>query len=186
MQSENSLVRQNDAEKELIIKLINDDKAAFTEIFQLYYKRVYFIAIRYLKDKPLAEDAIQEIFSKIWLNRKALNPDLSFKAFLYKMSTNHLLNVLRNSASAQRKILEFSALSAKEETIDSVNVSIEQSENLSKAIEQLPKKRRIIVKLRLFKGLSNDEVAKKLKISINTVKWQYTLAIKDLRRHLNV
>lgn len=167
-------------EKELASRIANGERIAFEILFNKYYKSLYVLAMKYLKDPVLSEDAIQEIFLKIWLNRSSINPDASLKGYLHTITKNYILNSLRNNAVVTKRIIEYTRINS-----NPVNPNIAESDfsigMVYKAIESLPKKRRIITKLKLYKGLDNQSIAKKLKLSVNTVKFQYGLALKQIR-----
>jgi RNA polymerase sigma-70 factor (family 1) len=173
-------------EKNRIRLIIDGDKQAFADIFHEYHKTIYFIVLKYLKDESLAEDALQEIFLKIWVNRALINPDLSFKSYLYAVAKNHVLNLLRTDALVAEKIMDYSARLDHRIDPEEFEKTIEISEVLRNAIESLPKKRRVIVKLKVYKNSSNLQVATRLNISVNTVKVQYNLARKQLRAYFNL
>lgn len=166
-------------ERDLATRIVNGERLAFEQLFNKYYKSLYVLAMKYLKDPVLAEDAIQEIFLKIWTNRLSINPDSSLKGYLHTITKNYILNSLRNDSVAAKKIIEYTRLN--NDTTSDIIDSEFSIGVVYGAIESLPKKRRIIAKLKLYKGLDNLAVAKKLKLSINTVKFQYSLALKHIR-----
>ena len=81
------------AEKTYLSALRNDDVKSFDKLFSDYGKRLYHFAYGYLKAKEEAEGVVQEVFLRIWRNRKQLNPDLSFKAYLFKIAYHYILEL---------------------------------------------------------------------------------------------
>ena len=171
--------RNSDFEKDEIQLFINGDQFQFEKIFQTYHRSVYAIALRYLKDAALAEDVVQEVFTKLWNNRTSVNPEQSLKGYLFTIAKNHILNTIRNNTKAKERILQY--FNERDRNSNNETDAPELTTLIYKAIEFLPKKRRVIVKLKLFKGLDNKAVAAKMHVSINTVKVQYTKALKFLR-----
>jgi RNA polymerase sigma-70 factor (family 1) len=173
-----------DHEKELAIRIAEGDKTAFEKLFNAHYKGLYILATKYLKDESLAEDAVQEIFCKLWTGRTSINTELSIRNYLFTIAKHHILNVLRDNGSAARKIIayaEVNNVSGVDESGDRVALS-ELSTSVYKIIDSMPKKRRIIAKMKLYKGLDNQKIAAKLHLSVNTVKFHYSLALKQIRR----
>jgi RNA polymerase sigma-70 factor (family 1) len=170
-------------EKKLAALIAEGNKEAFEELFNAHYKGLYILATKYLKDESLAQDAIQEVFCKLWTSRASINTELSIRSYLFTIAKNHILNVLRNNSSAAKRIIEYTQVNARhqEDSDDGVALS-ELSVNVYKIIDSLPKKRRIIAKLKLYKGLDNQKIAAKLHLSVNTVKFHYSLALKQIRK----
>ena len=100
------------------------------------------------------------------------------------MLKNYLLNEIRNNYSALEKNYELA-----QETIEYENEILERleekemNEQLYRAIGDLPEQKRAVCLYKLKKGLSNQEIAEKMQISIPTVKTHYSQAIKLLREH---
>lgn len=83
-------------ERELVLKLINDDENAFCELYSIYRNRLIYFAMRYLKSRDFAEDIFQDTFTIVWQSRKFINLDSSFSAYLYTIMRNRILNMLRD------------------------------------------------------------------------------------------
>lgn len=56
----------------LVHKIKKGDQNAFRKLYDRYHEQLYFLAKRYLKDQYLAEDAVQDLFLKVWSKRKKL------------------------------------------------------------------------------------------------------------------
>lgn len=169
----------------LLIRLKSGDETAFREIYHKYHKPLHFIAYKYLRNSDLSDDALQDIFLKLWVNKDSLNGNLSLKGFLFTSLKNHLLNTLRNHKIHQNKQSE--ATSYIEAALNETEVNLQYGEYnqiVQNGIEKLSPQKRHIFKLRTFDGLNNEEVARELQISINTVKFQFSQATKFLRKYL--
>ena len=83
-------------ERELVLKLINDDENAFCELYSIYRNRLIYFVMRYLKSRDFAEDIFQDTFTIVWQSRKFINLDSSFSAYLYTIMRNRILNMLRD------------------------------------------------------------------------------------------
>jgi RNA polymerase sigma-70 factor (ECF subfamily) len=170
---------------ELTIRLKQQDESAFETLFRRYYGYLYSIAIHYVKDPALAEDAVQEIYIKLWTNRGQLDERLSVKNYLATAMRHQILNTLRNEKRAILRHLSHQATKPTADTSTEETLTLnEYSSVVNNGLRQLSAQRRLVFTLRSEKGLSNEEVAAQLQISINTVKVQYYHACRFLRDYL--
>jgi RNA polymerase sigma-70 factor (family 1) len=175
-----------DAEKEITLRLKAGDENAFEEIFYRYYKHLLAIGIKFLKNPDLAEDAVQDIFLKLWDHRDALNETYSIKNFLSVSMKNHVLNVIRNNHQSIWEYLsvEMEELNGEDTTSDAFQLQ-EYGAILEQGMQKLPPQREKVFRLRVFNGLDNEQVARQLSISVNTVKSQFTQATRFLKDYLS-
>ncbi|RCR67202.1 RNA polymerase sigma-70 factor [Larkinella punicea] len=175
-----------DAEKEITLRLKAGDENAFEEIFYRYYKHLLAIGIKFLKNPDLAEDAVQDIFLKLWDHRDALNESYSIKNFLSVSMKNHVLNVIRNNHQSIWEYLsaEMEELNGEDTTSDAFQLQ-EYGTILEQGMQKLPPQREKVFRLRVFSGLDNEQVARQLSISVNTVKSQFTQATRFLKDYLS-
>ncbi|MDR2947715.1 MAG: RNA polymerase sigma-70 factor [Prevotella sp.] len=161
------------------------NKEAFTAIYNKYHKQLYVLAFTYLKDKYMAEDAIQHVFTKLWEFHQDIAIKVSLKNFLYTITKNYILNQIRNENMVIRKNYELAQTIENYE--DNLLQTIEEKELMSlfnKALSMLPEQKRAVCLLKFEEKLSNQEIADKMQISINTVKTHYAQALKILRAQL--
>lgn len=157
----------------------NGDKHAFNQIFNLYYKRLCFFASGIINEEN-TEDVVQESFIKLWERRDKFEDLRSVKAFLYLTTKNTCINHYHH----QHVVLQFEAKTSP--SIDEPNmmqrlIEAEVLNEVQQAVQQLPKNCRKIICLSYFDGMSNQETADHLKISINTVKTQKVRSLRILR-----
>jgi RNA polymerase sigma-70 factor (family 1) len=172
-------------EKDIVQRLKSGEVQAFDEIYNLYSKRIYRFAYSFLKTKVNAEEIVQEVFLRVWEKRAKINKYYSFKAFLFTVSHNIIIDNFRENLKEQ-KYVEF----LKENAVvfhSDTEMSMEYSE-LNKmywdAIDLLPERRRLIFKLHRIEGLSYSEISQKLNISNKTVENQMSSALKFLKEKL--
>jgi len=160
----------------------NGDMGAFNHVFNFFYKRVCFFAAGIVNEN-FAEDIVQDAFVKLWERRRSFNDLNSIKAFLYLTTKNSCINSYKH----QKVIDKFE--SAQVEVIEESNVihqliEAEVLEEVQQAVEQLPPGYRKVIYLSYFEGLSNQETADYLQVSINTVKTQKVRSLRILREIL--
>jgi RNA polymerase sigma-70 factor, ECF subfamily len=134
-----------------------------------------------------AEDIVQETFVRIWRHRAEWKPSGTVGAYLYRITRNLALNVVRNRRIRQR-LAEVRGEElfrvATPPTADEVFEAELLQEELEAAIASLPERRREIFVLCRYHRLSHREIAQTLGISIQTVANQMRSALADLRRAL--
>jgi RNA polymerase sigma-70 factor (ECF subfamily) len=135
----------------------------------------------------MAEDAVHEVFVKLWLHREQLDPAQGVKNFLFKCLKFHVLNVIRDQQRALTKQQGFTLVSpASHEEPEASVLFNDYKRAMDHAIERLSPRKKDIFKLRTVDGLSNEQIAARLGISINTVKLQFSQASQLLKHCLKV
>ncbi len=135
-------------------------------------------ALRIVDDADDAEDLVVETFLKTWHQVEEGGEIDNFKAFLYRVVRNECISFLRRKKETVG--VEFIP-EVDEETVD----TSERDAEIWKAIDQLPEKCREVFLLSKCDGLTNEEIAEELGISIKTVKNQMTKAFSRLREALS-
>lgn len=158
------------------------DETAFNHLFDEYYASLCFFAAKYLNDLDLSRSLVQQVFIDLWVKRKKIEIDISFKSYLYRSVKNRCIDYLRK----EKKV------SCITENIDglyqiSFTDLVEEAELkdlINRLINQLPPKCRKIFLLCRFEGLKYGEIAQELRISVKTVEMQMGIAMKKLREKL--
>jgi RNA polymerase sigma-70 factor (ECF subfamily) len=169
----------------LVQKIRDGNQKAFREIYDRYHVQMYYVAKRYVKRPCIAEDAVQDIFVKLWTKRDQLDETKSIKGFLFTMLRNHVMNMLRDRKDEIVSVSEVNEkwLPRQNLTEDDVLYK-EYHEILKQGINELSDRKRQVFELRTLSGHSNAEVAKILKINIRTVKTHYYNSSKFMRAYL--
>ncbi len=174
-------------DKQLINNLKEGDDDAFEKLYTTYHKPLYGIAVKWLKNRTLAKDAVQNVFLRLWNYRTKLDSSRanSLKPLLITFLRNEVLNTIRNREKRIREHIEF-AWQKKKKTNNTEEAVIFSDYNRIKesGLKELSYRQEQIHRMRNEQGLSNKEVAKKLNISIHAVKSQYYLATRSLRDYM--
>jgi RNA polymerase sigma-70 factor (ECF subfamily) len=169
-------------EKSLIAALRKSDAGAFDKIFSIYGRRLYYFALGYLKSKDEAEEVVQEVFYKIWKNRESLNPDLSFKAYIFKIAYNHIQELFLKLAQERNYLNEIINSSADFTTDMDDRINYQSLLDLvDRLIERLPDRQREIFIMRKKENKPLKDIAAELGISPKTVENHMTEAMKKLK-----
>lgn len=174
-----------ETDKHLIRLLQKGNIDAFDKLFTGYSKRIYCFAYSFLKNREDSEGIVQEVFFRVWKNRRKIDEYYSFKAFLFSISYNLIMDLFRERMR-ENKFLK--SLYDKAEILDNKcedDIEFNDLKNhYLKLVEKLPDRRKKIYKLSRFEGCSYAEIANKLDLSINTVENQMSAALRFLRRNL--
>lgn len=165
--------------------LIDNDKKALDMLYNFYYPRLYSFAKGFLKVEDDINDILQEVFIKIWENRKNIKNTETFNAYIFTITKNAVISYFREKT----KLSSFESRIREMVTSEGffLNPSIEYEdikEKVEKLIDKLPEKRKQIFKLSRENGLSHREIATEMGISVKTVEDHIMHAIRFLREHL--
>lgn len=164
-------------------KLKNGDNNAYTLLMNDYYKNLCGYANLFTKDPSKSEDIVQNVFVKIWIYRKKIDPNISIKKYLYKSVYNEFIDQYRKNKSVIS--LEEKYLKVIDTIIDYNSLDIEKlMMNVNREIDKLPEKCKRVFILNKKEGLTHNEIAEYLQISTKTVESHITRAFKILNQKL--
>jgi RNA polymerase sigma-70 factor (ECF subfamily) len=171
-----------DKDFNLLRQLEEGDQEAFSLIYERYHKLLYAVAFQYLKSRAAAEDAVQHVFCKLWEHRASIAVDTNLRNYLYSMTKNYVLNYIRNQNNAAAHSYRMA------QTMDACDNDLyeglehkEQADIFQRALARLPQQKQEVCLLKMDESLSNQDIAERMQISVNTVKTHYAQAIKQLR-----
>ncbi|MBV7533729.1 RNA polymerase sigma factor [Chitinophaga sp. sic0106] len=174
------------SEADLCELLAQGNESAYEELYSRYWKKVYKIALTYLKQSHEAEDLVQNVFIKLWLKRNALAGISSFDAWLRVVARNEVISYMRKQELPTVAIEAGWELRADEShTPHKLTVSRESTTLINNAIEQLPPQRRQVFKLSREEGLTYDQIASRTGIVRETVKKHIVRALVSIRQYLD-
>lgn len=172
-------------DKILVQLLKKNEVEAFDQLFHKYSEKLYSFAYSLLKNHEDSKEIIQEAFIRIWEKRHDIDCSKSFKAYLFKISYNLIIDQLR-ARIKDTKYREFLVHYFESEKIElNSNIDYETISNqVRNAVSELPEKRRRIYVLSREAGLSHKEIANKMGISVRTVENQINLSLRHIRERL--
>lgn len=166
----------------LIALLREGDPLSFEILFQKYYVRFYNFVFNLTKSSQAAEDIIQNVFMKIWINRASLRPDQSIHNYIYVLSKREMLNHIRDrKAYVQVERLVMTEQPSEEVTDQSLALK-ELDERIRRFIADMPEQRRKVFLLSRYRGLTNKEIAEMMGLSVRTVDRHINLALTSLKK----
>ena len=171
-------------DRELVKRFQNGDENAFNELVRKYQKPVYQIARRLLGSHEEAQDLSQEVFIKAYRGLAGFRSEAGFFTWLYRITVNSALNVLRKKKLRQILSLEHIGFSiaSREPAPDQQMTNEETLNAITRAIDRLPKQQKIVFTLRHDQKMAHKEIAEILNRDIGTVKANYHHAIRKLKK----
>jgi RNA polymerase sigma-70 factor (family 1) len=176
----------SDTESNLLRQLAEGNESAFTELFHAYRDKLFSFILHICASPQLAEDIVQDVFLRIWTMRSDLLEIRDLEPYLYRMSHNHAINMLKKNARESLLRSKIQSLSP----LDNPEREVQRKETealISNAIKGLPKQQKQVYILSREQGLNQKEISEKLEITVPTVKSHMTQALRSLRstfRHL--
>lgn len=170
--------------RELLVKLRDGDQRAFEHLYRLYSGRIFLNIVKMVKDEDEAKEISQDLFIRIWNNRKNIDPDKSFPSYLFLVAQNLVRDFFRKADLDQKRQITIIARSTElYEHIESNIYFKESSAILQNAIDALPVQRKRIYTLCKIEGKSYDEVAEIMGITVSTVGNQLVKATQSVQAY---
>jgi RNA polymerase sigma-70 factor (ECF subfamily) len=158
------------------------DQIAFGEIFEQYKNLVYRTAYLLLDNPHEAEDALQEIFVKVYRALDQYQPSkAAFSTWLYRITVNHCLNQRRKPLLAPDPLEESSLVSQPLRTLED---QFADEQTIQQALNRLSVKLRAVIVLRYYHELAYAEIAQILEIPLGTVQSRLNQGMKQIQQAL--
>ncbi len=157
------------------IEIANKNEDEFNKLYKNYKSLVYAISFSILKNKETSEDVVQIVFSKIWNMKKENFPKSNEASWLYSLTKNETLNLLRKEKSTVN-IDELYYISDDKNLNDIID-----KDTYNRILSRLDEKEQEIVSLKTLSELSFREIASILNMPIGTVQWRYYKALHTLK-----
>jgi RNA polymerase sigma-70 factor (ECF subfamily) len=169
--------------KNISQRLYKGDPDAYILIFRKYYANLCVYASQFIKDKSETEEVVQEVFVKLWENRRKVKIG-KIENYLYKAVKNNSFNKL---AKKNNKLLNDEELlyrAGYSEYNSDVIIEKELIEHIKQAIDLLPKKTKDVFIMSRYNEMKYDEIAKKLNITKKGVEYHISKALRFLNNKL--
>jgi len=167
----------------LMEQLKNGAEAAFDQLFRAYYARLCRYACMLGCTAEDAEEIVQDLFARFWTQRNQTDITISIKSYLFTATRNAVFNLFEHRKVQQKYAGEVQYSQSELHDVNPLLVA-ELQERIQFAINSLSEGRRQVFQLSRNQGLSYQEIADKLNISVKTVENQMGHALKHLREEL--
>ncbi|MEJ5145296.1 RNA polymerase sigma factor [Sphingobacterium sp. MYb388] len=171
---------------ELISLIKEQDRLAFTEIYDRYAITVYYKVNNILRDENASKDLVQDLFASIWSKSENIKSEENLAGYLYIASRNRVLKLIQKGKTRSDYLTELGKYSSSVsyDTIEKLDEK-EMMMLVADEISKLPTKMQEVFQLSRVQDLSHREIAKVLNISEATVKKQVQNALRILRERLS-
>lgn len=165
--------------------LADGSEYAFQLMYDRYRNRIYHTAIRYLKSPVLAQEVVQDVFLKLWLERKNLDAGQPVEAWLYTVARNNVLNRIKRIATEWKALHQFRLLTPTSDNTAGNRVEDAQyGRLLHNALGELPAQQQKVFYMARHEKLTYQEIGERLGISPLTVKTHMARALGHIKSYL--
>lgn len=160
----------------------HSDMKAYESLYKLLYPSLFRFSYSFVKSHSAAEELVSDVFIKVWEMASQLQKIENLKAYLFTLTKNLSINYLARSDKRVQYTIDSFAF---EDCItwrhpEDIFISGESIDRINQAINNLPPQCRIIFQLVKIEGLSYQETADVLELSLPTVRNQVTIGVKKL------
>src|SRR3569623_505056 len=161
---------------ELVILLTKGDEAAFSEIYERYWLKLYNESHKRLKAEELCADVIQDVFADLWLNREDRKIE-NLAAYLFTAVRYRGFTLYKKEKHIDGFIEPVEYMVAAASDPDSIFFEKEIRECIEIWLNMQPEKRKLVFKMKFDQDLSTREISEILKVSQKTVQNQFTTSL---------
>jgi RNA polymerase sigma-70 factor (family 1) len=166
--------------------LKENDHAAFAEIYRRYAKDAYIQAYKRIKDRELAKDIVQDLFTALWNRRSEFELKTILAAYLFTAVRNRVIKAIAHQKVESAFINSLGDFIEQHQRCADHLVRTNQLKmHIEKEVSALPDKMQAVFRLSRQSNLSHKEIADQFDISESTVKKQVNNALKILRVKLS-
>lgn len=159
------------------------EREALDALFLRYYPALLTYLTYQLRDESAAEDIVQTVFFELWERRANFRPERGVRTYLFGAARHRMLNLVRGERRAAHYAEQFARNEAASGS-DMPDAAMERHDlqaRVRDALSTLPPRGREVVALVREQGLSYQEAADVMGVSVNTIKTQLNRAIAMLR-----
>ena len=175
---------KHDEDSKLVARLRKGDRSAFEAVFEAHHRKIYHYAFRLLRDESLSEDIVQDTFLHFWLHCATLEDNRSIVPYLYVIARRTIIDHWRKAATSKAFLdrLFLRVQTCDNTTEDEINTN-ELTDITESGLQQLSAQQRAVYLLSRDEGLTYQQIADRMQISRDTVKYHLVNALKILRVH---
>ena len=155
-----------------------EKRDTFEFLYKTHYKELYVHALSFVRDEEEAKDIVTDVYEYVWKNFEKLDSSVSLRPFLYSLVRSRSLDFLRKEKTKEKFLAYKKTFHEEEEEYVEYEKLIEKVMHI---IENMPKQTAVVFKKCFIERKKYKEAGDELGISINTVRWHITEAIRILR-----
>ena len=155
---------------------------AFEALYRRHSSRVHAICLRLTADRLRAEEAVQDVFVRLWERLGSFRGESAFSSWLHRLAINTVLQTMRSTRRREARVMTSDDAELEDAPIRAL--AVEDRIDLEDAIARLPQQVRTVVVLHDIEGFTHEEIAASLGIAEGTSKAHLFRARRLLRRWL--
>ncbi|MGV8962599.1 MAG: RNA polymerase sigma factor [Candidatus Saccharimonadaceae bacterium] len=174
-------------EEDLLEQLRNPDtqRSGFARLVKQYSERLYWQIRKMVYSHEDANDILQDVFIKAWLNIENFRGDAKLSTWLYKIAINESITFINKSKAKQNlSIDDDDSFLINQLESDKYFDGDEAQLLLQKAVVTLPEKQRLVFQMKYFSEMKYDEISEVLGTSVGALKASYHHAVKKVESFL--
>jgi RNA polymerase sigma-70 factor (ECF subfamily) len=163
---------------------LSGDEQALSSIFRTYHDDLFNYGMKLAGNTEIVKDAIQEMFLKLWKNRKSLSETSKIKPYLLKALRRHIedcLSIYNRYYFTDKPLLEFEVQISTEDFIINEQVTEENQKKVLEVLSKLSPRQREAIYLRFFENLEFENIALVMDMNVQSVRNTLHRAMQTLR-----
>jgi RNA polymerase sigma-70 factor (ECF subfamily) len=180
------------SDEDLAVLVARGDEAALGRLYDRHKRPVFFLLLRMVGDRYVAEDLVQEVFLRVW--RHACTYDSGkgcFSGWIFQIAHRAALDEIRRRDARPRRVRDDPArplylldVADASPGPEELCVLGDHREAIGGVLSRLPVVQRETIEMAYFDGLKQSEIAEVQRVPLGTVKTRTRLALERLRSHL--
>lgn len=171
-------------DKNLLAEIAAGDEKAFRQLFNKYHQRVGSHIVQITNSQQLAEEVVQDVFLKLWLNRSTIEEVKNIDAYLFVLAKNHALNYLKKLNQELKQQMQWKREQSSASAVENQQDTFYYRQ-LDEAIDQLPPQQKKVYLLSRHQRLKYAEIAQELNLSRETVKSYLQIATASITDYMS-
>jgi RNA polymerase sigma-70 factor (ECF subfamily) len=169
------------SDEALLAQMARGEEPALAGLYDRFGRVAYGLAVRVLRDRALAEDAVQDAFLGAWRTAAAFDPTRgAVSTWLMTLVHRRAVDLVRREDRRRTELLDDAPIAASETTDDAAALRAERR-RVQTALAQLPSDQREALELAYYGGLTQSELAERLGVPLGTVKSRMFAGLGKLR-----
>lgn len=164
---------------------INNDTAVLESMFTTFYPVLASFCLKYIQDKEVVRDIIQDIFLSVWEHRQEIDFSIPLHSYLLRLAHHRCVNYLRKLETERsyldRTSPELMQMELQYDDIFEQLVAKTMQEKIETTVKKMPEQCRKIFYMSRYRGMSHHDIAQELHISVRTVESQIYKVLKSLK-----
>jgi RNA polymerase sigma-70 factor (ECF subfamily) len=178
-----------EADRLIVRRMAGGDHLALGELYDRHARLLYSLALRIVRERSDAEDVLQETFSQVWRQANRFEASRgTVVGWLVTVTRSRALDRLRQRRTQREGAADFDrvadSLPDRSRALDLQLVTAEQANRVRAALAALPDELRIPLELAYYEGLSQSEIAERLRTPLGTIKTRMRQTLLRLREAL--